>query len=357
MERMDIDRRSLFRWITTGVATLGIMNIGRPLGLEAAQAQEKKAKPLHSKAKVVANPISIPPPIHRDHSIHHDITLEAQEVVAEINTGAVFRYMTFGGKVPGPLLRVRQGDTVTLTLKNPKSNTYTHSVDMHAVYGTGGGSSATTVLPGQSKTEFFKAMYPGAFIYHCAVKELDFHISSGMYGMILVEPPEGLAHVDREFYLGQNEVYTIERFGTPGVHRFDMKAMVREEPTYVLFNGAVDALTKSRYGAMQAKTGETIRVFMVNGGPNLTSSFHPIGNVWSRAWQQGSLASEPTRYLQTSTVAPGSTFVGEMDLPVPETIKLVDHALSRVTSQGLLAEIHVTGAANPAIFKDKASKA
>jgi nitrite reductase (NO-forming) len=258
--------------------------------------------------------------------------------------------MTFGGQVPGPLLRVRQGDTVKLTLRNLASNIYMHSIDMHAVYGTGGGAVATTVLPGQSKTEFFEAMYPGAFIYHCAVPELDFHISSGMYGMIVVEPPNGLPKVDREFYLGQNEVYTIEPFGAKGFHKFDSKAMVREQPTHVLLNGAVKALTPGRFGAMRAKVGETVRVFMVNGGPNLTSSFHPIGNVWTKAWQQGSLASEPASYVQTSTVAPGSAFVGEMELPAPETIKLVDHALSRVTSQGLLAEIQVTGKENPQIF-------
>lgn len=354
MERMNIGRRALFRLLATGAAGLGLMKVGWPLGLEAAQAAEETPAPAHPLAKVVANPTNIPPPIKRDHPVHHDVTLEAREVIAEIEPGATFRYMTFGGQVPGPLLRIRQGDTVKLTLKNPASNIYLHSVDMHAVYGTGGGSVATTVAPGQSKTEFFKAMYPGAFIYHCAVPELDFHISSGMYGLIVVEPPHGLPKVDREFYVGQNEVYTVERFGAKGFHRFDSKAMVREQPTYVLFNGAVNALTPGRFGAMQAKVGETVRVFMVNGGPNLTSSFHPIGNVWTKAWQQGSLASEPTRYVQTSTVAPGSAFVGEMELPVPETIKLVDHALSRVTSQGLLAEIHVAGAENSSVFKAEA---
>jgi nitrite reductase (NO-forming) len=354
MERINIDRRSLFRLIATGAAMLGVAKIGWPLDLEAAQAAEKTSARSHALARVIANPTNIPPPIKRDHAVHHDITLEAREVVAEIEPGATFKYMTFDGQVPGPLLRVRQGDTVKLTLKNPADSVYIHSVDMHAIYGTGGGSAATTVLPGQSKSEFFKAMYPGAFIYHCAVEQLDFHISSGMYGMILVEPPQGLPKVDREFYLGQNEVYTVERFHEKGLHRFDAEAMVREQPTYVLFNGAVNALTPERFGAMQAKVGETIRVFMVNGGPNLTSSFHPIGNVWARAWQQGALASEPMRYLQTSAVAPGSAFVGELELPVPETIKLVDHALSRVTSQGLLAEIQVTGRENPEVFRGKA---
>jgi len=350
MEQIPIGRRTLFRLLGTGAAMLGVAKIGWPLGLETAQAAEKTA-PNHTLARVVANPTNIPPPIKRDHIVHHDITLEAREVVAEIAPGATFKYMTFGGVVPGPLLRLRQGDTVKLTLKNPADSVYIHSVDMHAVYGTGGGSAATTVLPGQSKSVFFRAMYPGAFIYHCAVEQLDFHISSGMYGMILVEPPQGLPKVDREFYLGQNEVYTVEHFNEKGLHRFDAQAMVREQPTYVLFNGAVNALTSNRFGAMQARVGETIRVFMVNGGPNLTSSFHPIGNVWARAWQQGALANQPVRYLQTSTVAPGSAFVGELELPVPETIKLVDHALSRVTSQGLLAEIHVTGRENPEVFK------
>ncbi len=336
---------------------LGIAKLGWPFGLEAAQAAEAAeptATPSRPLPRVVANPARIPSPIKRDRPAHHDITLEAREVVAEIAPGATFRFMTFGGQVPGPLLRVRQGDTVKLTLKNLADNVYIHNVDMHAIYGTGGGSAATTVLPGKSKSEFFKAMYPGAFIYHCAVEQLDFHIASGMYGMILVEPPHGLPKVDREFYLGQNEFYTVEHFQQQGFHRFDPDAMVREQPTFVLFNGAVNALTPGRFGAMQAKVGETIRVFMVNGGPNLTSSFHPIGNVWVRAWQQGALATAPARYLQTSTVAPGSAFVGDMELPVPQTIKLVDHALSRVTSQGLLAEIQVTGRENPEIFRSKA---
>lgn len=353
MERTDIGRRALFRMFGTTAAILGIAKMGWPLGLAAAQAANSGPAPGHALPRIAADPTNIPPPIRRDHAMHHDIVLEAQEVVAEIEPGASFKYLTFGGQVPGPLLRIRQGDTVRLTLKNMAGSVYIHSVDIHAIYGTGGGSAATTVLSGQSKSEFFKAMYPGAFIYHCAVKELDFHISSGMYGMILVEPPQGLTKVDREFYLGQNEVYTIEHFNQTGLHRFDYAAMVREQPTYVLFNGAVSALTAERFGAMQAKVGERIRVFMVNGGPNLTSSFHPIGNVWTRAWQQGSL-SDPARYVQTSTVAPGSAFVGEMELPVPEVIKLVDHALSRVTSKGLLAEINVTGPENPGVFKPKA---
>jgi len=301
---------------------------------------------------VVADPTAIPAPIHRRHSVHHKVKLTVDEHYAELGPGALFRFLTFNGQVPGPMIRVREGDTVSFTLDNPTGNTLVHNVDMHAVYGSGGGAPATQVAPGQSRTETFRAMYPGAFIYHCAVMpNMDMHISSGMYGMIVVEPKEGLPKVDREFYLGQNEVYTDKPFGAEGVHRFNWDTMAAEDPTYVVFNGAADALTPGHFGAMKARVGESVRVFLVNGGPNLTSSFHPIGNVWTEAWPQGALANPPLRYIQTQPVPPGSTFVGHMALPVPETIKLVDHALSRVMRKGLLAEIKVEGAAKPHIFR------
>ncbi len=256
--------------------------------------------------------------------------------------------MTWNGQIPGPMIRVRQGDTLTLTVRSAESNSRPHSVDMHAIFGTGGGSTATLLAPGGSRQEFFKCMYPGAFIYHCAVPNMDEHISRGMFGMILVEPETGLPPVDREFYLGQHELYTREPFGATGLLNFDYTSMIREDPNFVLFNGSVGALVGAN--AMKAKVGETIRVFMVSGGPNLASSFHPIGNVWKRCWPEGALANAPLKYIQTQTVPPGSCFVGDMELPIPETIKLVDHALSRVARKGLLAEIVVDGPANPAVY-------
>ncbi len=317
-----------------------------------AAPQITPAKPVDVK-RIAADPTKIPPPIHRRTSKHHDIVLETKEVTAEIEPGVTFRYMTFGGQVPGPMIRVRQGDTVRLTLKNPTGNLMVHNVDMHAVYGTGGGNVATTAAPGQSNGMEFEAMYPGAFIYHCAVPNLDWHISAGMFGMILVEPPEGLPRVDREFYLGQNEIYTTQPTGQKGHHDFDYEAMAAENPTYVLLNGEKHALTPGVHGAMQAKVGETARVFFVCGGPNLTSSFHPIGNVWTKAWSAGALANPPQRYVQTMAVPPGSCGVFEMDFPVPEDVKLVDHALSRVVRKGMLGVIHVAGPAKPSIFQPK----
>ncbi|MEJ2643547.1 MAG: copper-containing nitrite reductase [Gammaproteobacteria bacterium] len=350
-----MSRRGLFRHVGAGTAAIALGGLLLPL--RAASAEEHTARDSGTAAvkkgkPVVGDPTALPGPIHRSHSVHHDIKLTVDEHYAEISPGALFRFCTFDGHIPGPMIRVREGDTVSFTLENPTGNLLMHNVDMHAVYGSGGGAPATLVAPGQSKTEHFRAMYPGAFIYHCAVvPNMDMHISSGMYGMILVEPKDGLPRVDREFYLGQNEVYTDKRFGAEGVHQFDWQRLAAEDPTYVLFNGGAAALTPRRAGAMKAKVGETVRVFMVNGGPNLTSSFHPIGNVWTEAWSQGAIANEPQRYIQTQSVPPGSTFVGHMKLPVPETVKLVDHALTRVMRKGLLAEINVEGAANPDIFR------
>ncbi len=300
---------------------------------------------------VAADPTRLPPPIHRSHAIHHDIALEARELRAGLADGCEFLFMTWGGQIPAPMIRVRQGDTVTLTVSSAASNERPHCLDIHAVYGSGGGAIATMVPPGGTRREFFKCIYPGAFIYHCAVMGMDEHISRGMFGMILVEPYEGLPAVDREFYIGQHELYTREPFGSSGLLHFDFAAMTREDPNFVLFNGRAEGLTAGALGAMQANAGETVRVFMVNGGPNLTSSFHPVGNVWKRCWPQGALANSPLGYVQTQPVAPGSCFVGDMELPAGETIKLVDHALSRVARKGLMAEIAVSGAADPALFR------
>ena len=299
---------------------------------------------------VVADPTAVPAPIRRNFSVTHELTLTCEEVEAEIEPGVTFRYMTFGGQVPGPLIRVRQGDTIRFTLKNAPDSRMIHNIDFHAVYGTGGGSEATNVQPGQSNGMIFQARYPGAFIYHCAVPNLDYHISCGMFGLIVVEPPEGLPPVDREFYLGQHEVYTDQPAGYKGRHNFDFDAMAAENPNYVLLQGAKAALTPGRMGPLKAKVGETARIFFVNGGPNLTCNFHPIGNVWTKAWRAGAIANDPERYVQTMAVSPGSCGIFEMDFPVPETVALVDHALSRVVRKGMLGQIVVEGEPKPAIF-------
>lgn len=300
--------------------------------------------------RLAADPTDIPPPITRKTPKTHEIEMEAKEMIGEIEDGTKFHYMTFGGQVPSPMIRVRQGDTVILTLKSAEENIMLHNVDFHAVYGTGGGAGATYVTPGSSQTIKFKAVYPGAFIYHCAVPAMDQHISSGMYGMIVVEPEEGLSKVDHEFYLGQNEIYIQGNAGDKGMQEFSFDKMKHEDADYVLLNGEKVALTDGRHGAMKVKKGETARIFFVNGGPNLASSFHPIGNVFTKAWREGAIASNPERFVQTMLVPPGSCGIFELDFPVPSTVHLVDHALSRVEHKGMMGNIVVEGTPDKDIY-------
>lgn len=301
--------------------------------------------------RVSADPVNIPLPIHRSAPVTQKVRLEAKEMIGEITDGVLFHYMTFNGQVPAPMIRVREGDTVDLTLTDSTHSQQTHSVDFHSCFGTGGGAAYTTVSPGQSKHIRFEVMNPGAFIYHCAVHDLDYHISSGMFGLILVEPKEGLAPVDHEFYFGQNEIYVDDPQdkNTPAIFNFDN--MIAEKPKYVVLNGEFNAITAGKYGALKARKGETLRIFFVNGGPNLISSFHPIGNIWNKFWLQGSLTNPPFTMMQTVQVNPGSCAILEMQLPVPEVIRLADHSITRTARQGLLAEIEVSGSPVPDIFE------
>jgi nitrite reductase (NO-forming) len=301
--------------------------------------------------RVAADPTDIPGPIQRDEPAEVDVTLRPEEVTAEIEPGVTFDFMTYNGQVPGPMIRCRVGDTVNLTFENPGENNLPHNVDFHACYGPGGGAEATMTNPGETAKLQFSPQYPGAFIYHCAVPNLDMHISAGMFGMILVEPEEGLPAVDQELYLGQHEIHTSKSAGEEGKHSFSMSAMATEDPTYVVFNGEKYAMTPDVHGpAASVDRGATTRTFMVTGGPNLTSSFHPIGNVWSEYYPQGSLSSDPQTDIQTTPIPPGSCAVAHMDHPTTGPVKVVDHALSRVARKGLMAVVDVQGQQDNDIF-------
>ncbi|MDX1745386.1 MAG: copper-containing nitrite reductase [Halobacteriales archaeon] len=298
---------------------------------------------------VAASPLDIPGPVSRSSPAEVDVTLRPEEVTAEIDDGVSFDFMTYNGQIPGPLIRVREGDTVNLTFENPDENVLPHNVDFHAVAGPGGGAGATLTNPGETTKLRFKATYPGAYLYHCAVPNLDMHISAGMFGVILVEPEAGLPEVDHEFYFGQHEVYTTKP-QEGGKVRFDMTTMRREDPMYVLINGSAYAITPDREGSPSVSVGDTARVIFGVGGPNLTSNFHPIGNVWEEYYPQGSLTADPLTHIQTWPVPPGSTAIATMQFQVPGPVKLVDHALSRVAKKGCMAIISAEGPENPDIF-------
>ena len=298
---------------------------------------------------VVRNPADLPAPIGDRGPTQVRIDLNAVEVNGILADGTTYRYFTFDGKVPAPMIRVRVGDTVELHIHNDTSSQLQHSIDLHAVTGPGGGAVFTQTNPGEETSFTFQTLAPGVFVYHCATPSVAHHIASGMFGLIVVEPPGGLFPVDREFYVMQSEVYTAEPFGTQGNLTFSHEAMLNEQPQYFVFNGAANALTTDE-NALRANVGETIRIFFGVGGPNFTSSFHIIGEMFDRVYNYGSLTTPPMTDVQTTLVPPGGATMVELRLQVPGRYILVDHALARL-ERGLAGYLYVDGDENPEIFR------
>lgn len=297
------------------------------------------------------DPADLPGPIGTRGSEHVRIDLETKELLGRLADGTTYRFWTFDGKVPGPFVRIRVGDTVEVHLKNAEDSSMMHNIDLHAVTGPGGGAVATEVAPGETKGFVFKALTPGLYVYHCAMMPHAQHISNGMYGMILVEPEGGMTKVDHEFYVMQGEIYTDQKIGTPGEATANWDKLIDEKPEYFVFNGAVGALVDDK--PMQAKVGDTVRIYFGDGGPNATSSLHMIGAVFSKVYELGSLTTAPLTDVQTITVPPGGAAAVELKLQVPGDYALVDHALSRL-EKGLKGVLHVDGPANPEIYQDLA---
>lgn len=297
-------------------------------------------------ADIAANPTAVPPAITRIEPALVEIELEAKEVLSEVAPGVTLNYWTFNGQVPGPMLRVREGDTVELTLKNHPSSLHTHSIDLHAVTGPGGGAAVMQVPPGESKKFRFLARNPGLYVYHCATPNVAVHDAHGQYGMILVEPKGGLPPVDREFYVMQGELYTQGRLGERGLQAFDAGKMLDGHPEYVVFNGRVNGTV----GNMTAKRGERVRVYFGNGGVNFVSSFHVIGEVFDDVYPEAAVGGEPHHNVQSTMVPAGGATIVDMGLEVPGKLILVDHALARL-DRGAWGTISVEGEPNPEVFE------
>lgn len=297
---------------------------------------------------VAMDPNAVPAPIGKRTPQTVKYRIETVELVGKLDDGTTFTYWTFDKKVPGPMLRVKKGDTIELTLANAKDSKMVHSIDLHATSGPGGGAAFLQVPPGQEKTVSFKALNPGLYVYHCATPSVPEHISAGMYGMILVEPDGGFPKVDREFYVMQGDIYTKHKHGTKGHQPFDHDKMAAELPDYYVFNGSVGALTKEH--KMQAQVGETVRVFFGVGGPNKISSFHVIGEIFDRVYTEAA-TSAPRENVQTTTVPPGGAAIVEFKVEYPGKYVLVDHALSRA-GKGLVGMLEVAGKADAAVYRD-----
>jgi nitrite reductase (NO-forming) len=320
----------------------------RPAARAAAPVKAAGLAPAATDAVSIAmDPNAVPPAIAPRAPQLVKYRIETVELNGKLDDGSTFNYWTFDKKVPGPMLRVRRGDTVELTLANAKTSKAVHSIDLHSVTGGHGGGSDTQVAPGQAKTIRFKALNPGLYVYHCATASVPHHISAGMYGLILVEPEEGLPKVDREFYVMQGDLYTTHAAGTKGHHEFSHERASDELPTFYTFNGSVGALTKEH--KMSAKVGETVRMYFGVGGPNKVSSFHVIGEIFDKVYSEGSI-STVKRDVQTTLVAPGGATITEFKVNYPGKYLLVDHALSRV-GKGLVGALEVTGEADSSVYQ------
>lgn len=289
----------------------------------------------------------VPPPITRDHPTKVVVHLEVREMTQRLADGVDYVFWTFGGKVPGKFIRVRIGDVVEFHLSNHQDNKMPHNIDLHAVTGPGGGASSSFTAPGRSTQFSFKALNPGLYVYHCATAPVGMHVANGMYGLILVEPEGGLPKVDREYYVMQGEFYTRGRYGEEGLQPFDMDKAINEQPPYVVFNGAVGSLVGDK--ALTAKTGERVRLFLGNGGPNLVSSFHLIGEIFDRVFVEGGTSTHQDN-VQTTLIPAGGSAVVEFVVNVPGTYVLVDHSLFRAFNKGALGMLKVDGAEDKVVY-------
>ncbi|WP_314154059.1 copper-containing nitrite reductase [Capnocytophaga granulosa] len=294
----------------------------------------------------LTSPPYVPKPVGSRPAKKLKVDLEIIEKEGEIMDGTKYLFWTFGGTVPGSFIRTRVGDEVEFTLKNHQDNKLPHNIDLHAVTGPGGGAAASLVAPGQQRTFSFKCLNPGLYVYHCAQAPVPLHIANGMYGLILVEPEGGLPPVDKEYYVMQGDFYTDGAYGAGGTQAFNQEKALMENPDYIVFNGKVGSLTQD--GALTANPGETVRLFVGNGGPNKVSSFHVIGEIFDRVHVEGgSLMNEN---VQTTLIPAGGAAIVEFKVDVPGSYVLVDHSIFRAFNKGALGLLVAKGEENRKIY-------
>ena len=300
---------------------------------------------------VMTHAPEVPPPVNRDHAALVKVKMETIEKTMKMADGVDYTYWTFNGDVPGQMIRVREGDTVEVEFSNNPNSTVPHNVDFHASNGTGGGAAATFTAPGRTSTFRWKALQSGLYIYHCAVAPVGMHIGNGMYGLVLVEPKEGLPKVDKEFYIVQGDFYTKGKYGEPGLQPFDMDKAIREDADYVVFNGHVGAIAGDN--ALKAKVGETVRMYVGNGGPNLVSSFHVIGEIFDKVYVEGGKLINEN--VQSTLIPAGGAAIIEFKVDIPSSLTIVDHSLFRAFNKGALGQLVVEGEDHPEIMTKKLS--
>lgn len=289
---------------------------------------------------------AVPKPVTRTTSETVVVNFEAKEFVGDLAEGKKYKFWSFG-TVPGPMARVRVGDTVEFHLKNPKENSQPHNIDIHAVNGPGGGASVSSAAPGEEKVFTFKAMNPGLYVYHCAAGAIVDHISNGMYGLFLVEPAKGLPKVDKEFYVFQSEFFT-KPTSDASVLELSMEKGLAEHSDYVVFNGQSGALMGDK--VLKAKVGDKVRIYFGNIGPNSASSFHVIGEIFDNVYVEGNIGGTINHNVQTVLVPSAGATIVEFKIDYPGNYILVDHSIFRV-AKGAIGMIAAEGKADDKVIK------
>ncbi len=261
-----------------------------------------------------------------------DVNLVTKEARVSIAPGIAYDAWTFNGTVPGPVIRVRQGQTIHFTLTN--SSKMSHSIDFHAAQ-TPWSVNYQPVAPGASFSFTWKANYPGAFLYHCGTPPVMEHMANGMYGAIIVDPAGGWATPAQEYVLVQSEFYTQR--AANGDYTLNTTKMMNDMPDYVTFNGYANQYTES---PLTAHAGQRIRLFVVNAGPSHFSAFHVIGAIFSDTYADGNPANH-MQGDQTITVPPGGGAVAELTIPDAGSYPFLTHSFMDA-SQGALGLIKVT---------------
>jgi len=315
--------------------------VSTPEAIEPVQGQELAA---------MATAPNVPPPIARTYPTRVILNVEIKEHTASLADGVTYTYWTFGDETPGKFLRVREGDLVETHLSNHPDNSLAHNIDFHGATGPGGGGEASFVAPGHTTTFTWKAMRPGLFLYHCVAAPAGLHIANGMYGLILVEPKGGMPPVDKEFYIAQGEFYTAGKFGAQGPQAFSMDKALREQPEYVVFNGHVGALMGDN--ALKAKVGESVRIYLGNAGPALTSSFHIVGEIFDNVYSEGGIVANQHN-VQTTSIPVGGSSMVEFTATIPGEYTLVDHSMFRAFNKGAMGQLRITGKENDMIFSGR----
>jgi nitrite reductase (NO-forming) len=325
---------------------------------------QKKVKLVHeSKPLIRINQQLVAPPFLPEHDQIAQggpkiiqVRLVAEEKKIDIGNGTTIQAMTYNGSIPGPAIVVHQGDYVELTLVNPTSNTMLHNIDFHAATGALGGGELTKIKPGQQMMLRFKATKPGVFVYHCATGGLmiPYHVTSGMNGVIMVLPRDGLkdaqgnpVRYDRAYYIGEQDFYlardengAYQQYHSPHEALGDTLSVMRQlVPSHVVFNGAVGALTNDH--AIKAKVGE--KVLFIHSQANRDTRPHLIGGHGDLVWERGSFSDPPATNLETWFIRGGSAGAMLYEFKQPGSYVYLNHNLIEAVLLGAAAHIQVAG--------------